>query len=61
MEEEANVQKQKRENERKGDTIENEYCNELKCKANINRHKKTYRREKPVWRWEIGWPIPVRK
>ena len=39
-EEEANIQKEKIKNERNGDTIACEHCNELKSKANINRHRK---------------------
>ena len=45
-EEEANMQKEKRKNEMRGDTIECEYCNELKSKANINRHRKTCKKTK---------------
>ena len=39
-EEEANILKEKRKNEWKWDTIACEHCNELKSKANINRHRK---------------------
>ena len=43
-EEQKNTQQEKRENERKGEMIQCELCNDFRSKANISRHRRTCKR-----------------